>query len=391
MPIQDDIHPINPERLQAITERLFPGSSSVHQMLNGISSEDAAALFFYILQNPSHVTNISKAMVDAGYAQRNLAILGKTGKEGDRIVLSRWPKAASGSAIIATRYNLQGELQVLVGKKIPPAQQPFWALPGGHHELDEHDNLEHTLVAELMEETGIIPLADEFMPYIQDTLAHAGEKLPYRSIQDAPAELVSNDLTWQLITVISGEKAHHEKRCINVAYRVHFNDGDLLQPRGSDDLGELKWFSLSQMRMFSEDPAVTFHEDILTLDTMRFGQGLMIETMMRSIHAWSLCMQLIRSGKIEDIEYYIRYLQRLTLYSEAIESAYRIRKGRILAEYMVGPRQNEYITRALALHGIRQYLERDLYKLKPGDGSALSALIERSIIHPFVTKNDYLP
>jgi ADP-ribose pyrophosphatase YjhB (NUDIX family) len=389
--ITDDINSLSSTEIEQLIHTFVGNDVRPKELLSTLSKSQITQLFFTILQNPEQVSHISEAMVKAGFAQRNLSVSGVTGVEGDRVVLSRWRKAANGAAIIATRMNAVGELEILFGKKtwVTPAKT-FWSLPGGHYELDSHETLEHTLVAELMEETGIIPLSDEFMGYIEDTLKQSADVLPYSSLETAPTHFIARDVVWELIAVVSGDKAHHEKRCINVAYRVHFNDGDHLMPQGADDLGQLKWFKVSELEMSDGAGTEQFNENRVSLNRLMYGQDIMVEAMMRRLHAWTLCSQLVRTGRSDDVEFYVQYLQRLGGYAASIEKVYGLKSGAVLANYLVGSKHKEYIPRVLALHKIRMLLEKDLHALKAGAKTALALSIEREILTPFISTEDYL-
>lgn len=383
------IHPPAPGADHDDTPSEFPDySGTAHAWAawaESLTPEEAAGRLFALLQRPEHVSEIAQWMIASGFAQRNLVFRGAAGTDGDQVVLCRWQKAASGAAIIATRQGAQGELEILFGRKqVTALAYPFWALPGGHHELDDHETLEHTLVAELMEETGIIPLADEFLSYIHATLQKNAGYLPYHSLADAQEHFIARDIAWDLVTVVSGDEAHWEKRSVNVAYRVHFVDGAHLRPHGSDDMGELAWFPLSHILMQDPDPEESFNPHRVCLNRLRYGQGRMIEAALRKIHAWTLCKTLVRSGSMEDFDFYMQYLKRLQNFSHTIEDIYGLQHGAVLRNCLVGPKHGEYIARAMALHKLRPLMEKELHRLKSaGTSSALGLAIERELLVPF--------
>jgi len=222
-------------------------STEQQQFLDTLSSEDKATLFFKLLADKGNVSEISKRIVDLGFDQNNLLFEGLSGAPGDQLSVCRWLKAASGALIVPMRYNKQGDLEMLFGKK-----GDIWVLPGGHYELDEHRNLEHSFVAELMEETGIVPNNEEFQGYIAETLEHANHILPYNSVLEA-GNFVSNRFTWNLETVLSGANLGYGKRIILAVYSILFHDGDTLKARAADDLEALSWFSNQEIMAGNAD------------------------------------------------------------------------------------------------------------------------------------------
>lgn len=211
--------------------------------LSKLAPEEIADLFFSLLKNRDNISAISQKMVDMGFEQNNLVFKGRSDIPGDQISFSRWLKAAAGSLIIPIRYDENNDIQVLFGKNV----DNIWVLPGGHYELDDHKNLDHTFIAELMEETGIIPYSEKFLPYIEATLSHAKDILPYGSVQEAGENFVSKRFSWVLETVLSGADLGYKKRIIIAVYSIIFHDGSKLQPRAADDLNKLQWFSLKQI------------------------------------------------------------------------------------------------------------------------------------------------
>jgi len=208
-----------------------------------LDSKSAAELFFSLLENPDYVSAISSHMVENGFSERNMVFQGNSNNPGDQISLSRWVKAASGALIVAMRYDINGQPEILFGRK---KKSEIWVLPGGHYELDEHCNLEHSFVAELMEETGIIPHSPKLLPYIDATLSHAKDILPYDSIE-AAKDFVSERFSWHLETVLSGANLGYNKRIILAVYSIVFHDGNQLNFKAGDDLVALKWFNVKQI------------------------------------------------------------------------------------------------------------------------------------------------
>ncbi len=376
-----------------LQEHLAP-HAAVKERLKDLSAEEAGALFFHMLNTPEYVSQIAQIMASTGYAQRNMPFAGAKGTLGDEVILSRWRKAASGSIIIATRYNAGGELEILFGKKqVADFEHPFWALPGGHYELDHHQNLEHTLVAELIEETGIIPLTDEFLDYIKATIEEEKDILPYNSVEEAGEEFISRDLAWELITVISGPKANWAKRSINVAYRVHFNDGDRLRPTGSDDIGELTWFPLSKIEIGDPDThpkGAPLEEDRVYLSTLHYGNDEAVEMTLRKIRALQLATKLAKDTSAEDLCFFFHYIRHLKSYSYTLEDVYGLKHGTILRNHIVGPKHNEYVERAFAMHNLLPHLEKDIHRLlHHKENTSLHLDIQKHLITPFITEEDY--
>ena len=361
----------------------------ISAFLNSLDVSDKASLFFSIsiLKDPESISTISKSVAATGYSQQNLPFPGMKGTPGDEIVLNRWRKAASGSIIMPTRYNADGELEVLFGmKRGQGVDVDYWALPGGHFELDQHTNLEHALVAELIEETGIIPLIDEFRSYVEKTIADEKDKLPYNSIGSAPNNYISRDLVWDLVTIISGYEANITKHSINAGYRMHFNDGAHLKPEGNDDLGVLKWFKLSEIEFGDEENypvGMPIKENRVYLSSLLMGQGKIIEVAVRKIRAWEFCSILSKNAAIEDFDFFIQHLHNLRHYAGKIEKVYQLPQGELLRNCLVGSKYNEYIDRALLLHKMLPQMREEADKMLAGEKVGLNSLIEQEFFDKF--------
>ena len=328
------------------------------------------AVFFHLLQDPELVSELSSALAKVGYAQNNLLIPGAKGTVGDQIVLCRWLKAASGSMMMATRFDEAGELEILFGEK-RDGGAPFWALPGGHYELDNHANLDHTLVAEMMEETALIPYSQELLPYITATLEEARDLLPYKSIEDAPDNFISRDFSWELVTVVSGKRAHHIKRSINIGYRVHFHDGAKLEPKATDDLGRLKWFKLSQLSLEGEE---RLNEQRVNLNQMFYGNDMLILAALERTRAWQLYAQLQTGAGLEELDFFTLYVKQLMEFGEKLEQLYRLPQGSLLAQLQVGPQHASLLGRLEIFHELRPLLR-----------IAAPSAIDKQILHILVT------
>jgi len=242
--------PRNKPEINEVLARNIKISQEQKEFLGSLSESEKTELFFTLLQDSKNVSNISTRINELGFDQNNIIFQGETKDPGDQLSICRWVKAASGSLIIPMRYGRDGQLKILFGYK-----ENTWVLPGGHYELDEHRNLDHTFVAELMEETGIVPNIPEFQKYIEETLIHAKNILPYDSIISA-GNYVSNRFTWNLETVLSGAGLGYGKRIILAVYSIVFHDGDVLKSKAADDLEKLEWFSVSQI--LSGDSANNF-------------------------------------------------------------------------------------------------------------------------------------
>lgn len=217
--------------------------------------------------------------------------------------------------------------------------------------------------------------------------------MPYKSLKEASDAYIARDIVWELVSVVSGTKAHWEKRSVNIGYRVHINDGRLLQPKGSDDLGELKWFSLNDIHA-GKNPLASEQKEIFDptrvyLGDLHYGADILVETAIRKMRAWELCSRLIRFGTNDDFWFYMDYLLRLKAFSFGIEERYGLKPGALLANCLTGPRYREYVSRALALHNLRPRLEKELHRLKPGSKTALALEIERQLLKPFICGEDY--
>ena len=219
---------------------------NLQELLENLNPEEISDIFFTILGKADNVSAISEKAALMGFAENNMIFKGKTDNPGDHISISRWAKAASGSLIIPLRYDSNGDPEILFGKK---NGLDTWVLPGGHYELDEHKNLDHTLIAELMEETSIIPYSDKFLPYIKSTIEHIKDKniLPYKTIEEARSSFVSYRFSCHLETILSGGDLGYNKRIILAVYSIIFHDGEYLQYRANDDIAELRWFPLKEI------------------------------------------------------------------------------------------------------------------------------------------------
>jgi len=233
--------PFNRPDVYSVLEKNIQLNVKQKDFLDSLSREELIDVFFIALSDPQNVTMLVERMIEMGFDQNNMIFDGISKKSGDQLSICRWLKAASGAIILVTRYNYDGELEILLGRNRDIKN--LWVIPGGHYELDDHKNLEHTMIAELMEETGIIPLSDEFLPYIKSTLELQQSVLPYKSLDEAK-EFTSNKFFYNLENVISGVGLGYGKRIIQAVYRIHFHDGLKIKSQGSDDLEFVKWLKL---------------------------------------------------------------------------------------------------------------------------------------------------
>ncbi len=236
--------PENKPNINQELDKSISLNSEQQDFINNLNPRDAAAAFFSLIKNPKNVSEIARLASEIGFSENNMIFDGESGNAGDHISISKWAKAASGSLIVPIRYDAKGEIEILFGRK---KDIEIWVLPGGHYELDDHKNLDHTLVAELMEETGIIPNNDKFLPYINMTFDHAKDMLPYKNIEEARENFVSDRFTCNLETVLSGGDLGYKKRIILAVYSIVFHDGEKLNPEPNDDLKKLKWFPLKEI------------------------------------------------------------------------------------------------------------------------------------------------
>lgn len=372
MTLKSGYNPPKPTTQQAM-DNLPKPDAALAEMLSSLSIAEREAAFFHLLKDPALVSELSNALAKVGYAQNNLLIAGAKGSVGDQIVLCRWLKAASGAMMMATRFDEAGELEILFGEK-RDANMVFWALPGGHYELDNHANLDHTLVAEMMEETALIPYSRELLPYITATLEEARDLLPYKTIEEAPDSFISRDFSWELVTVVSGKRAHHIKRSINIGYRVHFHDGAKLTPKATDDLGSLQWFKLSQLYMEGEEK---LNPERVNLNQMLYGNDVLILTALERTRAWQLYARLQTNSGLEELDFFTLYVKQLMQFGERLEQIYGTPQKMLLVQLQVGPRHANLLERLEIIHELRPLLRQAV--LSPLDGYILHILVENRL------------
>lgn len=347
--------PAKPQIAKAILRHIKPNADAA-SIIENLTPDDTAALFFEILQNKENVSHISQIMRNSGYAENNLTFPGETEKPGDELSLCRWVKAACGATIMVTREDKNGELEILFGNK-----NGTWLLPGGHYELDDHANLEHTMVAELIEETGIILLSDEFRHYAHAAIEQEKDNLPYDSIENAPSQFIANNFVWEMVTVISGQALGWQKRHVGVAYRIHIYDGQNLKPIANDDLTDITWFKISKLSFSTPGSDKESKKDIIHMGELLLGHNQVVETAIRRIRALEIAKHLVKDHSLEDLDFYVQHLQNLKRYSYSIERKFNLPNGSILRNCLVGPDYKEYVPRAITLHKLQQrsakYLE----------------------------------
>ena len=372
--------PINKPDFKAAIENNTSLSEDHKKFIQTLSEDELSDMFFAILQDPKNVSQIAGKLAKMGFSENNMAIEGETSNPGDHISISRWSKAATGSLIIPTRYDENGELEILCGKK---RDLDAWVLPGGHYDLDLHKNLEHTLIAELMEETGIILLSDKFLPAINLTIEHQKDILPYNSIEEADDHFISEKFSWNLEAIISGARLGYKKRIVLAAYRVHFHDGAKLKPIAADDLEEISWFKIRDILPKYSTPQ---NDKQISLDKFPTGQFVAIRKTLERIKAMELSIKLSLEPKIEDLDYNLQYLKKLKSYAAKIEELYSLEEGVILNSSLTGPDCLEYTPRMLILHDLEPELKEGLYKLHPNDQKVLNLKIEKLLINPILNK-----
>lgn len=258
--------------------------------------------------------------------QRDLLLPGMSKKAGDHIVIGHRPKSPVGVNMVITRYNEDGELELLLGYKEHKtgAKPKEFVTIGGHYENARHQSIDEAITAELYEETGIALASPRF--------AH------HNAHKDLSNE---NLISRSHFLSKTGETVTRDTHKVIFYYWLHLNDGMKIQPEAADDVKGARWVKLSDIELTRPETDKTdigFDNETIYLSDMQRAYRESIEACLRRING-----RIIDKEPLPGVPHNLEFYETL---AAKLAEEHNLPKGALLEEsHMFGKQARTYVDR----------------------------------------------